>query len=188
MRIISVDSIKGYERLAKDILNENNSVLMTAGTIVKKEYISRLKALNIEYIYVEDDISEGITFDDSLEHQIEKQCLETVKEILSKYTYHSNKELEEITIIADDIIYDIMQNPDVIYNLSTIRNKSEMTYSHSLNVCALSVILAIKLKLSKKMIRDIAIGCLLHDIGLHILPWITVTLLWINAQRKNKKK
>ncbi|MDI9488631.1 MAG: HD domain-containing phosphohydrolase [Bacillota bacterium] len=188
MRIISVDSIKGYERLAKDILNENNSVLMTAGTIVKKEYISRLKALNIEYIYVEDDISEGITFDDSLEHQIEKQCLETVKEILSKYTYHSNKELEEITTIADDIIYDIMQNPDVIYNLSTIRNKSEMTYSHSLNVCALSVILAIKLKLSKKMIRDIAIGCLLHDIGFTYITMDYSDLIMDKCSEKEQKE
>ena len=82
MRIISVDSVKGHERLAKDILNENNSVLMTAGTIVKKEYISRLKELNIEYIYVEDEIGQGINLTDSLELQIKEQCQEAVREIL----------------------------------------------------------------------------------------------------------
>jgi HD-GYP domain-containing protein (c-di-GMP phosphodiesterase class II) len=58
-----------------------------------------------------------------------------------------------------------LKEPEVIYNLSSIRNRSDSTYSHSLNVCALSVILAFKLKLSKSKIRDIAIGCLLHDIG-----------------------
>lgn len=66
MRIISVDSVKGYERLAKDIVIENNLVLMTAGTIVKKEYVSRLKSLNIEYIYVEDEISKGIDLGEAL--------------------------------------------------------------------------------------------------------------------------
>lgn len=165
MRIISVDSIKGHELLAKDILNENDSILMTAGTTVKKEYIERLKELSIEFIYVEDDIAQGVSLTDSLELQIKEQCQDSVRKILSKYSYHEDNELEEIITVADEIIYDIMMEPEVIYNMSSIRNKSESTYSHSLNVCALSVILAFKLKLPKKKVREIAIGCLLHDIG-----------------------
>lgn len=165
MRIISIDSVKGHEFLAKDILNDNNSVLMTAGTIVKREYINRLKDLDIEYIYVEDEIAQGVSLTESLEIQIKDQCQEAVREILTKYSYQTDSELEEIITIADDIIYDIMAEPEVIYNLSSIRNKSEGTYSHSLNVCALSVILALKLRLPKKKVREIAIGCLLHDIG-----------------------
>lgn len=165
MRIISIDSIKGHELLAKDILNENDSILMTAGTTVKKEYIERLKELSIEFIYVEDDIAQGVSLTDSLELQIKEQCQDSVRKILSKYSYHEDNELEEIITVADEIIYDIMMEPEVIYNLSSIRNKSESTYSHSLNVCALSVILAFKLKLPKKKVREIAIGCLLHDIG-----------------------
>lgn len=170
MRIISIESIKGNELLAKDILNEYDTVLMTSGTVLKKEYIKRLKALNIEYIYVEDDIAQGVNLTDSLEFQIKEQCQQAVREILLKYSYHYASELEEIKYIADEIIYDIMKEPEVIYNLSSIRNKSESTYSHSLNVCALSVIIALKLRLSKAKIRDIAIGCLLHDIGFTFLP------------------
>lgn len=165
MRIISVDSVKGNEVLAKDILNESSSILMKAGTVMKKEYIKRLKELNIDFIYVEDDIAQGVNLTQSLELQIKEQCQETVREILTKYTYHTEKELEEIITVADEIIYDIMQEPEVIYNLSSIRSKSDSTYSHSLNVCALAVILALKMKLSIKKTREIAIGCLLHDIG-----------------------
>lgn len=188
MRIISVDSVKGHECLAKDILNENNSVLMSAGTIVKKDYVSRLKALNIEYIYVEDEIGEGINLAESLELQIKEQCQETVREILTKYTYQTDRELEEIITIADDIIYDIMQEPDVIYNLSSIRSKSEGTYSHSLNVCALSVILAFKLKLPKKKIREIAIGCLLHDIGFTYITIDYSNLILKECTEKEQKE
>ena len=165
MRIISVDSIKGHELLAKDILNDSNSVLMKTGTVVKTEYISRLKELNIEFIYVEDEIAQGVSLTDSRELQIKDQCQEAVREILTKYSYHTDNELEEIITIADEIIYDIMREPEVIYNISSIRNKSEGTYSHSLNVCALSVILALKMKIPRKKVREIAIGCLLHDIG-----------------------
>ncbi len=165
MRIISIDSVKGNELLAKDILNSNNSVLMTAGTVVKREYVGRLRDLDIDFIYVEDEFAQGVNLTESLELQIKEQCQEAVRSILLKYSYHNDNELEEIRIIADEIIYDIMNEPEVMYNLSSIRNKSESTYSHSLNVCALSVILAIKLKLAKTKIREIAVGCLLHDIG-----------------------
>lgn len=165
MRIISVDSVKGYELLAKDVLNENDSILMTAGATVKKEYIERLKELNIEFIYVEDEIAQGVSLTDSLELQIKEHCQDSVRKILSKYSYYEDDEQEEIITVADEIIYDIMKEPEVIYNLYSIRNKSESTYSHSLNVCALSVILAFKLKLPKKKVREIAIGCIIHDIG-----------------------
>jgi putative nucleotidyltransferase with HDIG domain len=188
MRIISVDSVKGHELLAKDILNDSNSVLMTAGTIIKKEYISRLKELDVEYIYVEDEFAQGVSLTDSLELQIKDQCQEAVREILTKYSYHTDGELEEIILIADEIIYDIMLEPEVMYNLSSIRSKSEGTYSHSLNVCALSVILALKLKLPKKKVREIAIGCLLHDIGFTYIAIDYSSLIIDECSEKEKKE
>ena len=188
MRIISVDSVKGHELLAKDILNDSNSILMTAGTIVKKGYISRLKELDIEFIYVEDEIAQGVSLTESLEIQIKEQCQEAVREILTKYSYHTDSELEEITTIADEIIYDIMREPEVMYNLSSIRNKSEGTYSHSLNVCALSVILAFKLKIPKQKIREIAIGCLLHDIGFTFITMDYSSLIMEECSEKEQKE
>jgi HD-GYP domain-containing protein (c-di-GMP phosphodiesterase class II) len=166
MRIISIDSVKGNELLAKDILNNgNNAILMAAGSLVKREYVKRLRDLDVEFIYVEDEFAQGVNLTESLELQIKEQCQEAVRNILLKYSFHNDTELEEIRSIADEIIYDIMNEPEVMYNLSSIRNKSESTYSHSLNVCALSVILAVKLKIARPKIRDIAVGCLLHDIG-----------------------
>jgi HD-GYP domain-containing protein (c-di-GMP phosphodiesterase class II) len=146
MRIISLNSVKGNELLAKDILSNNDVVLMTAGSVVKKEYVSRLKDLGIKYIYVEDEIAQGVNLTESLEIQIKDQCQKAVKDILLKYSYQNEAELEEIKNVADEIIRDDMSEPQVIYNLASIRDKSESTYSHSLNVCALSVILAFKLK------------------------------------------
>ncbi len=170
MRIISLDTVKGNELLAKDIISSSDSTLMTAGTVVKKEYVKRLKALNIEYIYVEDEIGQGVNLTGSLELQLQDQCQEAVRNILLKYSYQNESELEEIKLVAEEIIRDIMQEPGVIYNLSSIRDRSDSTYSHSINVCAMSVILAFKLKLSRSKIKDIAVGCLLHDIGFTSIP------------------
>lgn len=188
MRIISLDAIKGNELLAKDIINSYDSVLMAAGTLVKKEYVNRLKDLDIEYIYVEDEIAQGVNLTESLEIQIKEQCQEAVREILQKYSYHYAAELEDIKFVADEIIYEIMAEPEVIYNLSSIRNKSESTYSHSLNVCALSVILAFKLKIPKAKIREIAIGCLLHDIGFTFISMDFQNLQIETCSEKERKE
>lgn len=188
MRIISLDSVTGNELLAKDIINSSDLVLMTAGTIVKKEYVKRLKDLNIEYIYVEDEIGQGVNLINSLELQIQEQCQEAVRDILVKYSYQNDDELEEIKQVADEIINDIMQNPEVIYNLSSIREKSDSTYSHSINVCALSVILAFKLKQSKSRIKDIAVGCLLHDIGFNYITIDYHSLTMENCSEKEQQE
>lgn len=166
MRIVSLDSIKGNELLAKDVYSGNDALLMPAGAIVKKEYVRRLRDLSVEYLYIEDEIAQGINLDHDLEFQIQEQCQEAVRNIMQKYSYQNNNELEQIRSVADEIIRNIMEDPGVIFNLSAIRVKSSSTYSHSLNVCALAVLLSIKLKLPKGKIRDIAIGCLLHDIGI----------------------
>lgn len=165
MRIISVDSITGNEKLAKDIMSNNGTILISVGTIMKKDYIFRLKDLKIEFIYVEDEIGKGVNLVNSLELHIKDQCQEYIRDILCKYTYDDESELEDVKVVADEIISEVMAEPEVIYNLSSIRNKNESTYSHSLNVCALAVIIALKMKIPKNKIREIAIGCLLHDIG-----------------------
>lgn len=185
MRIISLDAVTGSELLAKDIITSNDLVLMTAGSVMKKEYVKRLKDLNVEYIYVEDEIGQGVNLSHSLEFQIQEQCQEAVRDILINYSYHQDTELEEIKEIAEEIIKDIMKEPEVIYNLSSIRDKSVSTYSHSINVCALSVILALRLKLTKSKIKDIAVGCLLHDIG---FTYISMDYYHVNLDDCSEKE
>ena len=184
MRIIPINSVKGNELLAKDIIIGLNTVLMTSGTIVKKEYIKRLKEHNIEYIYVMDQISEGVNLTESLELQLIDQCEVVLRDVIQKYSFHHKDELENIIEIADEIISGVMNEPGVVYNLSSIRSKSESLYFHSLNVCALSVIISIKMKISKEKIRNIAVGSLLHDIG---FCYISIDSSTVNLEKCSDK-
>ncbi len=188
MRIISLDSVQGNELLAKDIINSHDILLMTAGSIVKLEYINRLKDLGVQYIYVEDEIAKGVNLTSSMELHIKEQCQDAVRDILLKYSYKNDADLQAIKKVADEIIRDVMSEPRILYNLSSIREKSESTYSHSLNVCALSVILGFGLKLSKNKIRDIAIGALLHDIGFTYIPLDYVNRTIDECSEKEQKE
>lgn len=170
MRKILVKSIKGNEVLAKSIFTNLDTVLISKGTKIQKSYINKLEELNIESIYIEDDISKGINESDITENRIKEQCQRTVIETINKYAYCGNSEFEELETVVSNIIEDMLDQPEVMFNISGVRQKSEEIYSHSLNVCALSVLLALRLKLPIKKINDIAIGSVLHDIGFVNVP------------------
>ena len=165
MRKISVSEIQGNEILAKDIYTPLDTILMCAGTPIRKEYAKRLEKLDVEYIYVNDELSEGINDAELIELQIRMQCEEAVKDTLEKYAYCGNTELEKLRVVAAEIIHELLKQPEVMYSVEGIRKKSELVYSHSLNVCALSVFLGLRMNLSQKQLLDMATGALLHDIG-----------------------
>lgn len=191
MRKVSIKALKGNEKLAMDVYSESGIILMSKGIIVKKEYISRLKELSIDYLYVEDDLSKGIKVDKILEIQIKKQCEATVKDILERFTYSAASELETLTGVAEEIILDILEEPEVMFNISGVRKKSENTYAHCVNVCTLSVLVAIKMKLPPNKVREIAIGSLLHDIGYNYIANdysdVDMTMLSPDQVREIKK-
>lgn len=165
MRKVSLRTLRGNEILAMDLISESGIILMAKGNVIKKEYISRLQELSIDYLYIEDQISKGIKVDEFLEMQIKSQCEDKVKDILERFTYTGSAELQTLIGVAEEIILNILEEPEVMYNISGIRERSESTYAHCVNVCTLSVLVSIKLKLPASRVREIAIGSLLHDIG-----------------------
>jgi HD-GYP domain-containing protein (c-di-GMP phosphodiesterase class II) len=188
MRRMLLDSIKGHELLARDILSDSGIVIMSAGSVVKKEYIKRLTELEIYYVYVEDELSLGVQDQDNIENKIKEQCQEIVKNIIDKYSYQGNGELEEIQGVAEQIIFDIIEQPEVLFSISGVRRKSESTYSHSINVCALSVLLALRMKLSKAKVREIAVGSLLHDIGYNSMQFEYMNCDYSNCSNFEQKE
>lgn len=167
MRSVSVNVLKGNEIIAKDVISDTGIILMSKGTIVKREYISKLIELGITNIFINDEFAEGIKVEEFIEIKIKEQCQETVKDTIERYFFSDGSELERLKQVADEIILDILREPEIMFNISGVRKKNENVYSHSVNVCALSVLISLKLGLSKDKIRDIAIGSLLHDIGIN---------------------
>ncbi|MSS62949.1 HD-GYP domain-containing protein [Velocimicrobium porci] len=170
MRKIPVDLIKGGEILAKDIYTEMDTILMSAGTVIKVQYAERLKKLGIYNLYIEDDLAYGICLEQITEMKIKQQCQTVVKETLEKFSYCGDAQLKNLQNVAREIINDLLEQPEVIFNVEGMRKKSENIYAHSLNVCALSVFIALRMRLPRKKIDEIAVGSILHDIGYTYVP------------------
>ncbi len=165
MRRIKTEKIKGYEILAKDIYSGSDVVLISAGTILKKEYIEKLLELKITDVFVEDQISREIRVQDITEEKINEQCAEKLKDTMERFSYATGEELKKLYKVATEVMEGVLLQDEVIYTISNVRNQSKSLYEHSLSVAALSILVAVRAGYSKKETKDIAMGALLHDIG-----------------------
>lgn len=165
MRRIRTEQIMGREILAKDIHSAGGVVLISAGTILKAEYKEKLLELKVSDIFVEDEISKEISFNDITEEKISNQCMERLKCTLERFSYASEEELMDLTKVATEVMESVLLQKEVIYTISNVRNYSESLYEHSLSVAALSILIAVRAGFSQKETKEIAMGALLHDIG-----------------------
>ena len=107
-----------------------------------------------------------------------------IKDVLEKHIYRHNSDLKIIGEQAEKIIESVIEEPEVITNITEMRNISTDMYTHCINVCALSTIMALRLKMSEKQVRNISIGAILHDIGLRYIkvPYMNTNETYMNVK------
>ena len=167
MKICSIDEVKEHDILARDVLSDGYNVFLYKNTILNKKYIEKLKNLNIQYVYIQDNIpQEEIAV---LKKEIEEKSKSKVKEVILKHTYNNSNELKALSETADNIIVNILEEDEVVENIYDIKERSADIYMHSISICVLATLVALKLGLDQERVHDIGVGCLLHDLGLRYM-------------------
>lgn len=166
MILMKVDKLKGGEILARDIFYGNATVLIYEGTELKLEYIAKLKELGFEEVYVKNTQVNEKTEDQSIvEEEISMDLKLKLKSLLETHIYKSTGKLEKIKEIAEQVLENVLQNENMTEKVFEIKEHDSSLYEHSLSVCALATITALKLGLEEKRVQDVAMGSLLHDLG-----------------------
>lgn len=169
MRLCRVDELKGGEVLARAIITPEFRVLLSDEIKLQPEYIEKIKEFGISEVYIKDEDQVHEQEVVLLKSEAETFFHKKVKSILEKHTYSKNDELIELSNTADNIIANIMEEDEVVEKIFDIKERSSDIYEHSISICSLATLIALKLGLPKKTVHDIGVGCLLHDLGLRYL-------------------
>ncbi len=164
MIVRRVEELVGNEVLARTLTTWDYQTILPEGAIIRVEYIEKLKDLGIREVCIHEEEENH----ESLILKTDIECLikERVKEILEKHTYKHNRNLEELSKTADNIISSILEENQVVEKVYDIKQRNADIYEHSISICALAILTALKLELPVEKIHDIGVACLLHDIGL----------------------
>lgn len=170
MRRVSLDKIRAGAILAKTIITIDGKVLLASGMELTEEYIRKLQANGISEIYIEDEISKDIHVPEVVREEIVNEAKQMVKVMMTKPSIKTSIDGRQVMEIVDKIISSILANKDIIANLCDIRSVDDYTFSHSVNVCILSLIIGIGLGYNGDKLRELGVGSILHDIGKVMVP------------------
>ncbi|MCM1193603.1 MAG: HD domain-containing protein [Muribaculaceae bacterium] len=164
MILKKIEELEGGEVLARNIMTWDYQIILPEGITIRQDYIDKLRELGITELYIKEETkSEEIVI---LKSEMEETIRKTVKDILERHTYQNNEELSELNNAADNIISTILEEDQVVEKIFDIKERSADIYEHSISICSLSILTALKLNVDSEKIHDIGVGCLLHDIGL----------------------
>ncbi len=169
MKRSKIDDLQDGDVLAQDILVNNYQILLASGTVLKKEYIEKLKELGINEVSIRENTELNEEQISILREEIEQTFFRKVKEVLENHMYQHSTELSELSRTADVIITEILEDDRVIEKVYDIKERSADMYEHSISLCTLATIMALKYQCDKSTTHDIGVACLLHDLGLRYL-------------------
>ncbi len=215
MKLVTVEDLREGDIIASDVLLEDYTVVLSKGTVIKTQYIDKLRELEVFTVYIEEPQEkeeiktqqkppvaakkiketpptapkpsptakaptpqtpsqqrakklsmEKMTI---LRDDVEEQVKNKIKDILEMHIYQQTEGLQKITETAQNIITDILEEEEVVEKVYDVRERSADIYEHSLQVCTIATLIALKLGMSKKQVYDISVGSLIHDLGLRYL-------------------
>ena len=144
MKICSINELKEQDILARDVMADKYNVFLYKNTILNKRYIEKLKDLDIQYVYIQDNITDEEVV--VLKKEIEEKSKSKVKEVILKHSYSSGNDLKVLSETADNIITNILEEEEVIENIYDIKERSADVYTHSISICVFRMIRAPLLK------------------------------------------
>ena len=92
------------------------------------------------------------------------------RQMLDDVRFGQGLAVERVTPVVDAMVDSVFRHPDALLPLARLKEADDYTYEHSVGVAALLIAFGKAMKLPREIIRDLALGGLLHDIGKANIP------------------
>jgi putative nucleotidyltransferase with HDIG domain len=102
--------------------------------------------------------------------KIHVEANQLVQNLMQDVRMGSPLEIEPIAEMAENMIDSMFLNPSAMLPLTTLKRHDTYISEHSVSACALMIAFARRLGMNRQIIRDIALGALVHDIGKARIP------------------
>lgn len=166
---VSVDKLKPGMKVAKSIYNNDGNILISAGAKLKSSYISRLKELGFESIYIAPKELPNIEQPETLSERTKVETVQAVSSVMEDIKEDNQLNTQLIKEQVNSIIKEILASEEQIIHLNDIRNYDNYIFYHSVNVAVLSLLIALEMGYNEMELKKIATGALLHDIGVTLV-------------------
>ena len=107
---------------------------------------------------------------DEKEFEVHKPVLDkSIQAIASKLPTLDKQSLLKATEVASNLIFRL-RDENWYSHFKVLTNRVDWLYAHSVNTTIISAVIGVHLGYSDKRLKELALGALLHDIGMILLP------------------
>lgn len=147
--------------------------LVVSGQRLTTEVIRRLQNSDVGGVYIESGLASDIAPTEILDPGYKKKVITDMKGIfgdVDRTGVLTDRAVSESAKMAEDLVVTILNQDVFLVDVITIKDYDNYTYSHSLCVAMLSVLIGMQLKYSKSKLDELALCGLMHDIGKVDIP------------------
>jgi putative nucleotidyltransferase with HDIG domain len=191
MRALRIDQLKPGFVLGKALMDEAGTVLLHRGVKLTEDYIQALQAKGYSHLYVkEPDDTTTVEIEEDLSQELRSRAFSTLKKAFDTIgrefdAVRAESEADIAKACDSDRVKALMSEkgplskvPDIVSailgevldrttlaGLTSMKNDSTALYDHSIDTCVIAIMIGQVILLPTDKMRQLATGCLLHDIG-----------------------
>lgn len=165
MKLVDIETVEPGQFLGKTIFSSNGTVLLSTGVQLTVFMISTLKRIGVTTIYIDNPLYRDISIDEMLTDETKRAVIHQMSETFEALRSGKSFSSKAISQTVDGMLDEILQNQNLLIQLSDIRTADNAMFIHAMNVCMIASMLGLNMGLNMLQLKELAVGALLHDIG-----------------------
>ena len=187
-----IDALRPGDVLARTVFDAGGRPLLKAGTSLTDSYIDRLRRRGYSAVAVQDGLADDVVPETLVSEQLRNTIATHVGGIFGEVAEVARDRgrgegsvatavedlgeqplpladggrtaMEQLYADVQTLINEILGS-DTVAGLESLKSHNEYTFQHSVDVAVIGTLLGSRLGLSDGRLRELALGCLLHDLG-----------------------
>jgi HD-GYP domain-containing protein (c-di-GMP phosphodiesterase class II) len=150
------------------LLGKSGELLLNEGSPLSQPCLERLRENGYGGIYIKYDISQEHAARDIIGNRLRSRTVSALKEIFFSVSDEHpvmNDYEDTLAGLVNEILEKLLSYKSLIVNMQDLKSFDSYTFSHSVNVCVISMLLGTAMNLCKDTLLHLGLAAVLHDIG-----------------------
>lgn len=189
MRKVGINMLKPDMLMAQPLYHAGQ-LLLKSGTSNIIKYQQTLNNIGVNYIYIEDEHSDGIEIPDIVSRSVRQDSKNKLREVFELFAKKNQIDIAPLVACVNRMASEIIYSKSDTVSASDMSTKEDETIAHSVNTAILSGLIGKEMGYNETMVKRVIYGAILHDIGkVKLNPRLFMTKeIWTQAEKKEYEK
>ncbi|MCL5960782.1 MAG: HD-GYP domain-containing protein, partial [Chloroflexi bacterium] len=187
MKRVSVSELKAGDVLGRAIYNEKGATLLQRGVTLNRRYVEAIRQRGFLSVYICDGIADDVEPQEIVSEKVRVAARKHLHDVFTLVRRASEESqdshpswatrlngtvaplVQQLRRDVESIIYEVLST-DAVSGVISLKSHDNYTFEHSVEVTVAGVLLGKRLGLPFQTLQQLALGCLLHDIGKLVVP------------------